>query len=330
MTGRKHWNATRYDGSGKGHYESFFQRANHPTEPRAFWIRYTIFSPKGRPDQGLGELWAISFDGIHSKIVAVRQTAPIRECSFSSKQLSVKIGAAELDQTSLSGSATHDGHTVDWDLSYTSPERPLLLLDQPLYTKGFPKAKALVGSPQAAYTGTVVVDGESLDIDGWIGSQNHNWGSKHTDAYVWGQVAGFDGAPEAFLECSTARIKIGPLWTPRFTVVVLRVGDDEYALNTLGQALRGSARYDYFTWTFDSRKGDVWIHGRIEAPATAFVGLTYLDPPGGSRTCLNSKIARCELTLERAGHPDAKFVTENRAAFEIITNDTAHGVRILV
>ena len=30
-----------------GHYESFFQRANHPTEPRAFWIRYTVFSPSG-------------------------------------------------------------------------------------------------------------------------------------------------------------------------------------------------------------------------------------------------------------------------------------------
>lgn len=39
-------NFTRYRHQQIGHYESFFQRANHPTRPLAFWIRYTIFSPK--------------------------------------------------------------------------------------------------------------------------------------------------------------------------------------------------------------------------------------------------------------------------------------------
>lgn len=53
-------NWTRYQpGQRAGHYESFFQRANHPTRPLAFWIRYTIFSPAGQPEAALGELWAI-------------------------------------------------------------------------------------------------------------------------------------------------------------------------------------------------------------------------------------------------------------------------------
>ena len=34
-----------------GHYESWFQRANHPSRPLAFWIRYTIFCP-ARPPGG--------------------------------------------------------------------------------------------------------------------------------------------------------------------------------------------------------------------------------------------------------------------------------------
>ena len=43
-------NATRYrPGRQLGHYESFFQRANHPSRPLAFWIRYTIFSPQDHP-----------------------------------------------------------------------------------------------------------------------------------------------------------------------------------------------------------------------------------------------------------------------------------------
>ena len=35
-----HLNETRYQGQPQGHYESFFQRANHRSRPLAFWIRY--------------------------------------------------------------------------------------------------------------------------------------------------------------------------------------------------------------------------------------------------------------------------------------------------
>ena len=46
-------NHTRFHGQPDGHYESFFMRANHPARPLAFWIRYTIFSPKNRPENAL-------------------------------------------------------------------------------------------------------------------------------------------------------------------------------------------------------------------------------------------------------------------------------------
>jgi hypothetical protein len=328
MQDRGHWNAARYDATAKGHYESYFQRANHPSEPRAFWIRYTVFSPTGRPADALGELWAIYFDRLTDRIVAVRETKPISECSFSGRGLDVRVGAATLDSESLRGSASCEGHRIDWDLTYSSPEGPLLLLDEALYEKPFPKAKALVGSPHAVYSGSVIVDGSRVAIGGWVGSQNHNWGSKHTDEYAWGQVAGFDGAPHVFLECSTARIKIGPFWTPRFTVIAMRVDGEDIALNTLGQALRAKGSYELFRWTFDSKRNDVRVYGRIEAPQSAFVGLTYLNPPGGSKTCLNSKVALCDVTLERAGQIQS-FSTKSRAAFEILTDDPTHGVPVL-
>ena len=61
-----------------------------------------------------------------------------------------------------------------------------------------------------------------------------------------------------------------------------------------------------------------------------FVGfpVRYDDPPGGSRLCLNTKLAACELTLERAGRPARTFSTRHRAAFEILTGSTGHGVPI--
>ena len=48
------FNCARYrTGQAPGHYESYFQRANHPTQSLAFWVRYTIFSPTGRPQDAI-------------------------------------------------------------------------------------------------------------------------------------------------------------------------------------------------------------------------------------------------------------------------------------
>ncbi len=77
-----------------------------------------------------------------------------------------------------------------------------------------PKAKSFICNPNTVFNGEIVITNEGKqvkhDIANWQGSENHNWGSKHTDEYAWGQVAGFDNNEEAFLECITARIKIGP------------------------------------------------------------------------------------------------------------------------
>jgi hypothetical protein len=322
-------NGFRYDGGAQGHYESYFQRANHPTRPLAFWIRYTAFVPRGRPDEALGELWAIWFDGEVGRITAVKQVFPFARCRFDRRTLDVTIGEARLDGEGLSGRATSLGHTIAWSLRYTSPAAPLLLLPEGLYRGGFPKAKALVGSPLARFDGEVCVDEVAHPIEGWVGSQNHNWGMRHTDAYAWGQVSGFEEAPETFLEVSTARVRLGPVWSPRLTLVVLRHEGREHALNALGTALRAHGRYDYSTWSFRSRSDGIALEGRIEASRELFVGLPYDNPPGGRKTCLNTKIARCTLTFRREGRPPVVLTTKHRAAFEILTDRTDHGVPVL-
>jgi hypothetical protein len=331
---RDRWNACRFDPSlGAGHYESYFQRANHPTRPLAFWIRYTIFCPKGQPDRVLGELWSMWFDGERGAIAAARQEVPWVDCAFARDRLQARVGAATLGDGELVGSCAGAGHTIAWELGYTSPEPPLLLLPANLYEGGFPKAKALVGSPNAAFTGTVTVDGEAHVVDGWVGSQCHNWGSRHTDRYAWGQVAGFDGAPDAFLECATARLRFGPLWTPPLTLIVLRVEGEQIALNSLVQAGRAEGRVKAegpeFSWQLASRRRDVAVEARIWAPRAAFVGLAYRNPPGGVKTCLNSKIAACALTLRRPGRAPLVLRSASRAAFEILTDETGHGVPIV-
>ncbi|HEU4729826.1 MAG TPA: hypothetical protein VFT22_18145 [Kofleriaceae bacterium] len=322
---RDHWNGARYKpGDPGGHYESWFQRANDASGRRAFWIRYTIFAPRGRPADAVGELWAIAFDREGARITAVKQVHPIHACTFAADRLAVAIGEARLDDGALRGTASSHGHTIAWDLRFGGGRAPLLLLPERLYAAPIPKAKSLVGRPLARFTGTLVIDGETLAIDDWVGSQNHNWGTKHTDRYAWGQVAGFDDAPDAFLECSTARLKIGPLWTPWMSPVMLQIGGETLAWNGIGRAIRARASYAPYDWHVETTGPAGTIAVAITASAADFVALRYGNPPGGVKICLNSKIARCEVTLRRGGA--TTVLRSSRAAFEILDDTAPPGV----
>ena len=325
----QHVNVTRYHNQQTGFYESFFLRANHPTRPLAFWIRYTIFSPKNRPQDALGELWAIYFDGEVNNHIAVKQEVLFRQCVFSSTGFFVEINGAQLKPGELHGVVSAKDNSLAWDLTFDGHAKPLLLLPFKLYETKLPAAKSLVSAPLATFNGSLTVNDKTVEVVDWVGSQNHNWGSKHTDLYAWGQVAGFDSHPQSFLEVATARLKIGPLWTPYMTLAVLRHDGKEFALNSLIQSLRAKGSFEYFTWNFKSETKEIALEGAISAPREAFVGLNYYNPPGGNKYCLNTKIASCQLHLKdnQAGKEEM-LVTKSRAAFEILTGDRNHGVVI--
>jgi hypothetical protein len=319
-------------GTKVGHYESWFTRGNHPTRPLAFWIRYTIFSPRGRPEAAEGELWAIVFDGETGRHVAVERDVPIASTHFARDAFEVRVDDAALGPASLRGAVTSADHRLAWDLAYRTDERPLFLFPLGLYDAKLPRAKSLVGAPLSLFEGSIDVDGRALDVTGWLGSQNHNWGSRHTDAYAWGQVAGFDGEPRTFLELGTGRLKVGPLWTPNLTPVVLRHRGREHALNAPLRLARAEGKFDYFTYRFASEDARVRLEGTLRADREDFVGLAYRNPPGGEKHCLNTKIATCDLTIAykagtRAGEVE-HLVATRRAAFEILTDDRAHGITI--
>ena len=309
-------------GQRAGHYESWYLRANHPDRPLAFWLRYTIFAPAGRPADAVGELWAVAFDGSAKAHAVGKVRLPLAECDVTG--FPVRVGEAELGAAALTGRAG----PLSWELAYGGDERPLLLLPPGMYDGGFPKAKSLVPLPLARFTGQYAIDGQPVEVDGWVGSQNHNWGSRHTARYAFGQVAGFDGAPDSFLELATVKATIaGPLMTPWATTLVLRHEGREYSFVGLRRALRARGRYRPFDWEFATGDRDVRISGRITAAPDAFVGLRYDDPPGGVKHCLNTKIASAEVTLEVGGRR-VELRTAHRALFEILTDEPARDGRV--
>jgi hypothetical protein len=65
----------------------------------------------------------------------------------------------------------------------------------------------------------------------------------------------------------------------------------------------------------------------MTAPHGAFVGLRYDNPPGGVKTCLNTKLAACEVTVDdRRARRRQTLATAHRAAFEILTDAAEHSV----
>lgn len=322
-------NFTRYTGQAEGHYESFFLRANHPSRPLAFWIRYTIFSRRNDAENAMGELWAVFFNGETDEHSAAKEEFPLKGCLFDRSSFDVRINSATLTANLLQGSITGKKHSLAWDLTYNGNSVPLLLFPLQLYEGKFPAAKSLVSLPLARFSGTLSVNGETIPVAGWTGSQNHNWGSKHTDRYAWGQVAGFDSHPDSFLEVASAQLKLGPVWTPPITLLVLRHAGREYALNEMMQGLKARGKFKYFSWEFASRTPEVEIRGNISAPRRAFVGLNYYNPPGGNKHCLNSKIAACTLQVkDRTRGTTQVLETKHRAAFEILTSFADHGIPI--
>lgn len=313
-------------GDDRGHYESWFLRGNHPTRPLAFWIRYTVTSPKGRPAEAIAELFAIHFDGERGRHVALREVVPIRTTSYSVSQLDVRIDTSHLTRECATGRASSGAHTIAWDLTMSGGGDPLLLLPERLYAGGFPKAKALVMRPGVTFGGRLEVDGDSVVVDGWGGSTNHNWGERHTDQYTWGQVAGFDGHPTTFLELATARIRVGPILTPSITPIVLRHEGHEYRLNAVHRSFR-RAHLSGLNWTFEASGDGMALAGVISATPTQVVTFAYKNPPGGTKLCINSKIARCALTLRKAGRTQ-DLLSPSGAAFEVLVDDAVAAERL--
>src|SRR5262245_55936945 len=155
-------NFTRYRAQPEGHYESFFLPATLAARPLAFWIRYTIFSPKGRPQDAIGELWALFFDGERNSHTAAKQEHSFSDCDFDTASFRVRVGRASLQAGRAEGAIAGKAHSLAWELGFEGASRPALLLPLKLYEGGFPKAKSLVSLPMARFNGLLTVDGEKV------------------------------------------------------------------------------------------------------------------------------------------------------------------------
>lgn len=322
----------RYDpGSRGGFIESYVLRAHHPEAPYAFWFRYALKKPPAITESSMGELTGVFFDGVRQIHTVAVKSVPADGISFASEGFHVRLGEAELCASWAVGEVSLSNRSISWKLEFEGREDPIFLLPRSWYEKAFPREKSLVIVPQALFNGMIKVNGEDFPVCRWRGSVNHNWGKKYSDEYAWGQIAGFDTHPESFLEVATACLRWGPLKSPNVTPLVLRHRGEEFAFNTFFNLCDSRGSFSEYVWVFRAEKRGVRIEGTISAQKDSFVGLTYRNPSGEVKYCLNTQLAASEVKFEdlrRGMRRRETLFTRHRASFEIVTGRNIHSTGI--
>src|SRR5438105_14025899 len=78
-----------------GHYESFYLRAAHPSEPLGIWIRHTVHKRPG--EEPKGSIWFTLFDAEAAGPRATKITVPAAELSAPAGSW-IRVAEAEIGQ----------------------------------------------------------------------------------------------------------------------------------------------------------------------------------------------------------------------------------------
>jgi hypothetical protein len=201
-----------------GHYESFYLKLCHPSEPLGAWIRYTVHKrPRAEPT---GSLWFTLFEASGPR--AAKLTVPGPESGGDDW---LRVGEARIGPDGAAGSI---GDEAAWELALERAEEPLFHLPAAwIYRARLPRTKLLSPAPAARFSGRLTVDGRSIEVDGWRGMAGHNWGAQHAERWIWLHGLTEDGD---WLDAAIGRVKLGPLTTPWVANGALSLAGDRHVL----------------------------------------------------------------------------------------------------
>lgn len=297
----------------KPHYESMYLTASHPTEASAFWIRYTVSKPAG--GDVTASVWFTQFrpDGVR----AGKVTLPIGVQPAIGMTID-DVGS--VDATGARGAIETPTLTASWNLTFHDGAEPMTHLRRHwMYVSPIPKTKSTSPHPDLRLSGTITLDGETVQLDGWRGMLGHNWGSEHALRWVWLRGAGFAEDPTAWLDVVIGRIKIGPVTLPWFS---------NGLINLDGVRHRVGGAYTLPSVTERADGADISLHApglQLEAALTAplerSVGWEYADPAGDTHQVRNCSTAGMTLTVTERSGATRTLTSEHGCVYELGTHE---------
>lgn len=312
---------------GEPMVESWFVRANDPSQPRAVWLRSTLRTREGASD--LLEFWCLVFHGGRAP-QGWRLSIPLESGGLESSPTRLQGAGCRFeyrpDRGSCSGRIESDHGPISWEIAWSrlpgTMGEPLLLhaadwiLESP-----FPRNKLVTPLPAARFEGRLELPGASIDLGGWYGMNGHNWGREQPARYAWGQCHFFEGSElVALMEAFSVRLKLGQRESPLLSALVLRTTQATYRFDRLLDLWNQDARIDDrdYAYALDIRGHQDRCVLYSRAVPVEVAGLGYLSPNGSLASCLNSKLARTTLLLEHPGSPPREFESPHGGALEFL------------
>ena len=300
-------NALRWD-RRPGHYEVYYITLTDRASGTGIWVRYTLEAPLA--GDASCALWFAAMDPAGG-VIARKQTLPITELSSERDPFRLQIGAAELTETSATGSF----EDVSWDLRWRTGEtyHPVPALLRP-----FASTVLVLPHGEVPITGRCEFHGRTLELSGARGAQAHLWGAKHAQSWSWarcGELYEESGvrAVDTFLDGVSARIKrfgreVGP--------ALLLVGQID-GVDFRSTALR--TRHSTFGpdgWRFETSALRSKLICEVKPDRRLLAGVTYHDPDGEPAYCYNSEASSMRLEIHEGNRPPRILTGEGCAHFE--------------
>lgn len=322
-------NAPRWDGERRGHYEAWYLTMSDPASGRGFWFRYTFEVPKDPAHQPVAELWGFVFTP-GQPAVGGKRTVPL---AWPPEGI-MQVGDALLEEGRATGELAEVG--LAWDVRWEPASTALWHIPAWVGRSSLPSTRVVSPSVDATFSGTVRVDGETVDLDGAVGSQTHLWGRQHAGRWAWGHCTGFvdeagNERPDVILEA----VHAVPLLTPEreapvgFTLVYSERDGEPIPCNAFPWVLRASSRVDGHRWEMRGRTREHRVRAVLEADPTEMAQVTYEDPDGSKAWCANSEIARAALEIEGRDGSFERFTSDGLAHVEFGTREQDPDVPLL-
>ncbi|MGZ5311469.1 MAG: hypothetical protein ACXWZK_07040 [Solirubrobacterales bacterium] len=312
-------------GEKDGHYESFYLKLNRPGGGQAAWIRQTVHKRPGMPVTCA--LWFVLFD---AEAPAPRAT----KVQFGADALDapehsyIRVGDAVLGEGRATGGVSTEALSARWDLKFDDDHEPFRHLPRDfLYGAPLPKTKLLSPYPNAVFSGSIEVGGETIDVDGWRGMVGHNWGAEHAERWIWIQGAAFEGRdPGDYFDMAVGRIKVAGLTTPWIGNAMLMLDGEPHRLGGFERIRSTKVDEGPTGARFSLRGPGAKVTGRVTAERKDVVAWIYADPVGPEHNSLNCSISDLELDFELDGGPARRLTVSGTAAYELGTRETDHGI----
>lgn len=284
-----------------GLYESNYLKGNAPDGSGAFWLKHNILTPaEAGAAPSVAEFWCVLWledwrPRVWKRVVDLDQVRLGRD------RVAMDDDRVSLETDHVAGQLDGDPD-VRWDLAIRDELPPLRHLAADwMYEKGFPRKKAVTGSPRAVFDGAFQVGDRTVDVGGWVGHRQHNWGTEHAERYVYGSCNIWDADADLTIEGITVRVElVAGIRSPWLTLLRGLRDGQPYGKGTIWASLRQAGDVDFPRWTaWGGGRGEVRTRLEMELDPTHTAGLRYLHPDGKVSYCYNAKDASVDLLLDR-------------------------------